>query len=290
MTSFTNKKALKFEIVIGTGAFSGGGNKITIQGKRAMAHIEHAGGKQIGTLRATIYGVTQSDMNAITTLSWDPKRLGIAHINQNTITVHAIDGDRDSVVFYGNIINAWGEYQSMPDVYLHIQASISIYQQMTPIKPRFRKAPVDVASVLSEIAKDMNMKPENNGVNLTLGKQYLNGTNMDQVYQIRDHANIDIYFDYNILAFCPKGQSRNKFVTVISSQTGMKGYPTFDAARINVITLYRPDIIPGCPIQVITDVTRAAGNWKADILTHDLESEMPEGKWFTRIVGYKILQ
>lgn len=77
---------------------------------------------------------------------------------------------------------------------------------------------------------------------------------------------------------------------MISAQTGMVGYPTFDSSRINVITLFRPDVLPGIPIQVISDIPRAAGKWTANILTHDLSSEMPGGKWYTRIIGMKVLQ
>ena len=290
MASFDCKKALKFEIVLGTGGFTAGGNKITIQGLRSIIHIENAGGQQLGTCRATIYGVSQSDMNSITTLAWDPQRLGLEHAQPNTITIHAIDGDKDSIVFFGNIINAWGDYSGMPEVYLNIQASVTYQQQMAPITPRLYKAPVNVASVLRELASAMNMTPENNGVDITLGQQYLHGTNMDQVYQIRDAARIDIYYDYNTLLFCPKGQARNKPSVMISAQTGMVGYPTFDSSRINVITLFRPDVLPGIPIQVISDIPRAAGKWTANILTHDLSSEMPGGKWYTRIIGMKVLQ
>jgi hypothetical protein len=74
MTSFTNKKDLKFIITLGTGTFgSSSNNTITLQGYRASVNIDKAGGMMMGTLKAQIYGVSQSDMTSITTLQWHPK-------------------------------------------------------------------------------------------------------------------------------------------------------------------------------------------------------------------------
>jgi hypothetical protein len=63
-TSFQNKKALRFIITLGTGKFgSSNNNQITLQGFRATVDIDKAGGTQMGTLKAQIFGVSQSDMN-----------------------------------------------------------------------------------------------------------------------------------------------------------------------------------------------------------------------------------
>jgi hypothetical protein len=46
MSSFTNKKALKFVITLGTGSFgSSANNQITLQGFRAIVSIDRGGGE-----------------------------------------------------------------------------------------------------------------------------------------------------------------------------------------------------------------------------------------------------
>jgi hypothetical protein len=71
MPSFSNKKALRFVITLGTGKFGSSNNdRVTLQGFRAIADIDKAGGMMMGTLKAKIYGVKQADMNSITTLQW----------------------------------------------------------------------------------------------------------------------------------------------------------------------------------------------------------------------------
>jgi len=117
MPSFENKKALRFVITLGTGKFGSSDNDtITLQGFRASADIDKAGGMMMGTLRAKIYGVKQADMNSVTTLQWKPGTL-----IPNTVEVFAIDGAAETLVFAGNIVNAWADYQSMPDVFIRRQ-------------------------------------------------------------------------------------------------------------------------------------------------------------------------
>jgi len=57
MPSFSNKKQLRFVITLGTGKFGSSNNDtVTLQGFRAIAEIDKAGGMMMGTLKAKIYG------------------------------------------------------------------------------------------------------------------------------------------------------------------------------------------------------------------------------------------
>jgi len=93
-----DKKSLKFVITIKD-------QVIELEGFRAIVDIEKAGGVQMSTLRARIFGVAQADMNSITTLQWRP-----GWKIPNTVEVYAMS---DKLVFAGNIVNAWGDYQGM---------------------------------------------------------------------------------------------------------------------------------------------------------------------------------
>lgn len=75
-----------------------------MQGFRASVDIDKAGGNQMGTLQARIYGVSQSDMNAVTSLLWKPNAYKL-----NTVVVTAIDGDQQTQVFADNITGGMGE-------------------------------------------------------------------------------------------------------------------------------------------------------------------------------------
>lgn len=286
MPSFANKKQLRFVITLGTSTFDGGqNNQLILQGFRAVVDIDKAGGMMMGTLRAKIYGVSQSAMNSITTLQAKPNGL-IA----NTIEVYAIDGDVETHVYSGNIVNAWGDYQSMPDVFLQIQAQALYYNALKPVPPISVRGTVDVASLMGQIATDMSLKFENNGVNKTITDPYFPKTKLEQAKALAQAADIGFFIDDRILAITPSPYSPRNVdtVPVISAQSGMVGYPTFDGPGINFSSLFNPAITFGGKIQVKTDIPRANGEWIVTSIAHHLESERPNGAWHSTIRCYDI--
>ena len=283
-SSFANPKQLRFVITLGTGAFgSSQNNQITLQGYRAVVDIDKAGGMMMGTLRAQIFGVSQSDMNSITTLQWKPK----AFI-PNTVQVFAIDGNQETLVFSGNIVNAWGNYQNMPNVFLMIQAQAAYFNQMQAVSPTSFKGPIDVVAAMSQLAANMGLTFENNGVSgVILQNQYLPNTYLEQAKVLAAAAGIWLYVDGDILAITPANQPRNKPIPLISAATGMKGYPTFDGVGVNFQTIFNPSLVFGGSIQIETSIPQAAGVWIATSIAYRLESEKPDGAWFATIRGTK---
>jgi hypothetical protein len=278
--SFANKKALRFVITLATGKFgSADNNQITLQGFRAAAEIENAGGMQMSTLKARIYGVTQADMNAATTLIWKP-----GSTMRNSVAVYAIDGATETMVFAGNIINAWGDYQNMPDVSLYIQAAASYDALITAAPARSFKGSIPVATAMEGLAKDMGLAFENNGVTGNITDMYLCYTLLQQVRDLAHMAGIDYYIANGTLAIAPKGQARMMSgIPIISPETGLIGYPTFNGYGVNFEALFNPDVLFGGAIKLVTDLTQAAGQWAVYSLNYRLESEKPGGAWFMRI-------
>jgi len=276
-----NKKRLKFIITLGTGKFGSSDNdQITLEGYRAIADIDKAGGMMMGTLRARIYGVSQEDMNSITTLQWKPQS-----IIPNTVEVYAIDGDKETLVFAGNIVNAWGDYQSMPDVYLRMQAQSAFINQLKPIAPRSFQGSIDVASVMGQIAKDLGYNFESNGVSVTLTDVYLPNTGLEQAKDLAHAANIDLYLDDKTLAITPANSPRGELIPEISAESGMIGYPTFDGIGVNFQTIFNPSVTFGGRIKLTTDIKQAAGEWIVTSIGHRLESEKPGGSWLSNVRG-----
>ena len=239
MNSFNNKKRLKFIITLGTGTFgSSKSNQITLEGYRATADIEKAGGVQLSTLKGKIYGVSQSDMNSCVTLQWRPR-----NIIQNTVEVYAIDGDQESIVFKGMIINAWPDFYSMPDVFLNIFAQSAYAGQIQAVPPISFKGAIEVSTVMSKIAKSMELTLENNDVRSKVTDIYLANTSMEQVRELARMAGIDFYIDIDTLAITPPNAPRQySIVPEISKESGLIGYPTFDGIGVSLRCLFNPEI------------------------------------------------
>lgn len=281
MTSFVNKKKIRIKITLGTGKFGSSDNDtLVLEDFRTVVDIEKAGEPSLATLKAKIFGVGKEAMNSATTLQWRPGTL-----IPNTIEVTAIDGTAETLVFAGNIINAWGDYQSIPDVFLYVQAQAGMVNQLQPVPPRSFKGQVDVASVLQQICKSMGYVFENNGVNVQLSDVYLANTDMEQAKNLARMAGIDYYLDDTVFAITPKNTPRRGLVPIISAQSGMIGYPTYDGIGVNFATLFNPGVRFGGLVKVETDVTQAAGEWVVSSISHRLEAEKPDGAWFSQIRG-----
>lgn len=281
MHSFDYKKELRFVITLGTGKFgTSDNNQIILQGFRATADIDKAGGMMMGTLRAKIYGLKAEDMASVTTLQWKPQTL-----IPNTVEVYAIDGPVESLVFAGNIINAWGDYNGMPEVFLHIQAMSAYFNQIKAVPPRSFSGSVDVASVMAKIARDMGYTFENNGVSVQLSDIYLANTGLEQAKELAKMAGCEFYLDDKVLAICPPNTPRKGQIPLISAASGLVGYPTFDGVGVNFQTLFNPAITFGGSVKIETDLQQAAGEWTVASVSHRLESERAGGAWFSNVRG-----
>lgn len=281
MLSFENKKQLKFVITLGTGKFgSTDYDTITLQGFRAVAEIDKAGGVQMSTLRAKIYGVKQADMNSITTLQWKPN-----FFIPNTVEVYAIDGQAETLVFAGNIVNAWGDYGGLPDVFLHIQAQAAYFNQLKAVTPLSIKGGIDVSVVMARIAKDMGLAFENNNVHTMITDAYVANTLTEQAKDLARACNFSLYIDDKTLAITNKYAPRQGDIPLISKNSGMVGYPTFDGVGIGFQTLFNPAIIFGGSVKIETDLPQAAGEWIVVSISHKLESEKPGGLWHSNVRG-----
>lgn len=277
--SFSNKKALRFVITLSTGKFGSSNNdRITLQGFRASVDIDKTGGVQMGTLRAKIYGVSESDVNSITSFTMQAPVNGGYLYQPNTVEVYAIDGDVETLVFAGNIVNAWGDYQNMPDVFLHIQAASAAAAALRPVQPRSFKGGVDVASVMAQIAHSMGFAFENNGVNVKLVDVYLPNTDLAKA------AGIGLWIDDKVLAITQTPTTpRGTLIPLISPASGLVGYPTFDGYGVNARLLFNPAVQFGGRVKVESDVLRACGEWVVACIGHHLESEKAGGAWFSTV-------
>jgi hypothetical protein len=267
---------------LGTGKFGSSNNDtVTLQGFRATADIDKAGGMLMGTLRARIYGVDESSMHSITTLAMQAARYSEIKWQPNTVDAFAIDGEIETLVFSGNIVNAWADYQNMPDVHLHIQAQAAFKNAIAPSTPKSFKGEVDVATIMGTLAKEMGYVFENNDVNVKLSNVYLANTALEQARDLAKAAGIVMVIDDKVLAICQtNGSRKSSQVPLVSKDSGLVGYPTLDAAGVTFTALFNPAIRFMHQFELKSDQVRASGVWVATCISYRLESEKPGGSWF----------
>lgn len=273
--SFTARKiTVSFDMA--NGNFQGGGNKATLKGLRIAARVINAGGPSMGQLQMAIFGMELSMMNQLSTVGKQ-----INYIGKNKVTVQAGEDDNGPVVFIGNISYAWVDAKSQPQVCFRVEAVAGGDLAVKAAPPTSVKGPGDVATILKKIAQDHGLTFENNGVSIKIANPYLAGSVRNQILSIARHAGIEHVIDKGVLAIWKPGEARKGSTPIISSATGMVGYPAFNQASVIVETIFKPTFQPGGKITIKSDLTPANGDWTIFHIDHDLESEIPNGKWFT---------
>lgn len=280
--AFTRRR-IDLEFQLGQGSFGKQGfDTVRVSGLRVTATVVRSGGAQMSELQMRVFGLPKDVMNQLTLLNilrqYDARR--------NTVTMSAGETGAMAICFIGNIVEAWADI-SQPEAAMYVRAASGYLDLLQPIAPTSYKGAVDAAFILSGLAARMNppLTIENSGVSVQLSNPYYPGTLLDQIRSVAQAGNFNCVIDdvNQRLAIWPADGARGSQRTVIGPTSGMVGYPTYTQSGIQLTTLYNPAIAFGTEIQVESQLLPASGGWTVAQVAHDLESEMPGGKWFTRL-------
>ena len=265
-------------------AMKGDGNNVTavtLNNLRVITNITVAGGKWVKAT-AHIFGMTLSHMNALTTVPWRPLLIG-----KNFVQIKAGDAQNGmSVVFNGTILQAWPDMQSAPEVPFRVDAVVGGWESVNPVEPTSFSGPTKVSDVHATIAKKMNATPENNNVKTMLDSPYMWGPAFAQMHQLAKATRIGWILENGVCAIWPQGGSREGAgSTNISKETGMVGYPMAAPGGIVVRTLFNKAILFASQFTIKSDITQANGTWVTTGIDLELDSQMPNGRWFAVLYG-----
>lgn len=285
MTTTFSKRKIDLRFTLGRGDFGAAGqDAVDLKGYRVSASIDKAGGASMTKLNLRVWGLPLEIMNKLIILG-----RGIAQNarQNNTITVSAGDEEGGmAVVFLGDIIECWADFNSSPEVCLNVFASTGFISNLKPVPPTSYKGTVDAAVVMAGIAAQMSppVPLENSGVDVKLANPYYPGTLWQQALDCAREGQFNLFLDDTVLAIWPQGTSRGGLIPDIGPDTGLVGYPTHTQGGIEFRTIFNPSIVFGGRVKLRSILTPAIGDtWRPAIVTHELESEMPNGKWFTTV-------
>ena len=277
-SSSFSSKILQVKFTLASGTFDGTNNSTVISDLRTTVEVEKGGHPSKNIAQLKVYGMKETDMKLLTTLSFRPLA-----VRKNLVEVLAGDASGLSLVFRGEISEAWSSYQSAPNVYFHVKGVAGYYPAVVPTSPTSYKGSVAVSTIMSKLAAQMGYSFQDNGVDAVLVNPYLSGTAMQQASAVADAAGIEFGVDDGQLFIAPKGIARKGVAPLISASTGMKGYPTFDKAGISLSCLFNPSVQLGGLVVVQSTIPMACGTWRVHGLRHNLEAERPGGRWLTEI-------
>jgi len=286
--SFVQRKIEITITLVGSATFQGtSANTLTLKNLRMQTKVVKAGGATKGQLTASIYGMTLSQMNELSTLG-----MRIQATPRNVVTMKAGDDEKGMfTVFQGNIVDAYADMNAAPQTAFRLTASIGSAEAVAPVKPTSYAGGVDINVILSGLAKQMNLVYETSVPNgIIISNPYYCGSAWTQMREAADTAGISCTIDDGILAAWPRNGARknttNDDPVEISIRTGMRGYPAFTKEGLLVTTLFNPALKFGGKAKVVSSLTPANGTWAIFTLDHSLDCQLPNGQWFSTLGLY----
>lgn len=258
-------------------------NQVTLSNLRMSAKIVHAGGNFDSTMDLSIFGMTKSMMQQLSTLG-----MQVNMVPRNPITLMAGNvGENLAVAFDGYIITATPNYNAAPMVDLKILAQCALPQSVIKATPTSFRGGASVATIMSGLASSMGLKFENSGVTTMVNSPYYAGSYYDQMQACASEAGINATVLNGVLAIWPKNGTRNGQIPIIAPPPvgNMIGYPSYTANGIMLRNVYDPSIGFGQSVQVQSSVLTTS-TYSIYSLDHDLECYVPKGKWESTILGY----
>lgn len=295
-TSYT-EKLINFTIIKGTGNFGDGtGNTVTLTGLRSHCTITLGVGDALGELNARIYGLTPQIMNNLSSLY----ALDI-QVRNNGIIVNAGDAINGMTqVFQGCMTHCYQDLNAQPETYLQIIARTSSLALAQPVAPISIQGTADVAATMALIGQSCNPPVQviNNGVNIKASNLYLKGSPLVQAQELARSYGVVLITGANSSQWtiAPKdGSVAGNGQPLISAATGMIGYPKSSSNGVEVRTLFNTQVVMWGIVQITSQSSQTVpgtpqgagvnGLWKVKNVTHTIASQLPNGPWFTDIMG-----
>jgi hypothetical protein len=286
VSDFTKKIIqVTFTLHSKTFAGSGGSNTLTISGLKTSFVMTQAGGIARDAVSLVIYGLTPSQLNDLATYGMPPD----SQFN-NKISVSAGDSSGLSLVYAGDIIDAYADYDGAPETSFAVTALVGAYLGVAPTPAVSYSGTVDAATIMGNIATLMNLTLENSGVNVKISNPYLSGSLFDQAKQVAKAGDFFATLDTvrHVLAIWPKKGARDGALTLIAPppQGGLVGYPKFTMGGVIFRTVFNPNIVFGREIQLQSSLQHACGKWVPMTVRTELATETPGGPWFQDVVAF----
>ena len=262
------------------------GNVLTVEGARTKVRIEKNSGGRTSHAEVNVYGLTLDHMRALS-------RINAAQMVmlKNDIEILVSDptnpANAPTSVFHGQITMGEIDISNEPDSALVVSASAGLYYAVAPAAGNSYSGAVPVTTVLSSRAQLMNLTPDFRGITGTpmLSDPHLSGSLMTQVQEICEAAGLNLFIDGQTMYVYDRHGSipvaTGTSIPIVSAATGMIGYPSVSAMGVAVKTLFSPFLNMGQQVKIESTLPYAAGEFGIYSLVHDLESQVPDGKWET---------
>jgi hypothetical protein len=268
-----HRKVLELTFILQDGDF-GGGNALTIRGLACKASIDKPGLPDKNSAKVDVAGLSMERMEQLTTLGFGP-----GEMQRNLIRISAGDGETMTVIFEGEITQAWPDFNKAPDIEMRIEAESGAYPQLTPEPPVSVAGDAPVAGLIEQEARAMGYAFINEGCTASVRNAVFEGSPMEKIRKMASQVGAGLMVDdREVILLAAPDQPRSGDAVLLTKDTGMIGYPTFNKDGIQLKCLFNPDLAQGGLVKVESILPKASGVWRITKLSHELTAYR-DGPW-----------
>jgi hypothetical protein len=273
-------KTIRIAVTLGKGAFGEGGNTKTIEGLACDVSVQKPGLPEKNSAAVKIWGLKYEDMAQLTMLAFKP-----LESQHNLISIKAGEkGGSLALVFQGEITSAFADFNAAPDVCMQFEADSGSYPQQIASPVATVKGEAKADQLFSQFAQSAGYTFKNEGVTSSVLNAWFPGSPIDKMTKLARDVGCELIIDDGAIVVLPAGKAREGNAVLLTKNTGLIGYPTFNQDGISCKCIFNPDLIYGGLIKVESIVPRASGVWRITKLTHHITAYIPGGgNWESQI-------
>lgn len=281
MTESYTDKTLRITVILARGKEDG--IAYVFEGYACTAKIEKQGMPELPKASVTLWGLSESTMDALTTLSFEPMTL-----RHNQITIEAGEtGKALSLVFRGDIVSAVPDFNAAPSPTMTIEARTGVFGALTPASPVSVNGQQSAESLVSGFAKEAGMTFKSTGLTASVSNCVINGDPISKMKWVAESVGAELLINDNEVSLVDSkgvlGQGSPR-VTLIDPKSGQIGYPSFDDKGVRCSLFFEPSLRVMGEVEIQSAFKKANGKWRIYSLTHDLSANLPNGgSWKTEI-------
>jgi hypothetical protein len=284
VSSFQRRRIrVTFQLAAGTFLREGDPDTVVLEDYRTSVDIDAPGGYEFSVCRLRMYGIEQQTMDRLSVINYQN-----LDFLRNSVRVEATDNEGEfSTIFLGEIYLAHPDYAGAPNVAFVAEARAGLIGSLAPTAATSFPGAQKVSVMMGQLAQELGLTLENNGVESTLTDQYLSGTASQKIQKIADAARIQFWYvpEQGVLAIAPQGVARQGDPISYNFTNGLVGWPTKTHVGVMFTALFNPAIFHGARILLESDISACNGEWYIVSMSHRLDGETPGGAWFTHFVA-----
>lgn len=289
--SFARRK-LTLSFRLGQGSFGESGyDTLTVAGLRVRVNITETGGPSLGQAAVRAYGMTLDHMAQLAQIMKMPNGEIQTRYNEMSITA-GDDVNGMTQIFRGQITSAPIDLTGQPDSVINFSAFAGGFEAVQAVPPASYPTGTAVADIMANFAKQAGLGFENHGVDTVISKPYFPGSLGQQILSCGEQANCEAKITNGVLIIVSKGASRNPgpdALPLVAPETGMVDYPVAWNQGVSIRTLFNPQLTLLSQVKVKSIIPFANGDYTIYNIGHDLESEMPNGDWYSAFNGFPVI-